>query len=479
MWTMRRRLGLLVLCGVTLLAGCGDDDDGTAGSDGGGLCTSAAVSAALAAAGPGDVVSLGACRVTGPFTVPASVRLRGAGVASSVVVAPADGVALTLVPGAAATPTQLQAITIESAGRAAVVIKGAGAAGLDSVNIAMTKGVGVATDQSTVTLQDVNITGDIEPADALTLPLLPDPASYPAHGLVAIGGDLTLRRFSASKLAATGVSFSASTASWAGGSACDNAGIGVRADGGTLLLTDVTACRTLQSGLNPVFGMLFTGGVVVTSSGVKLMDNERFGIAHVGSNGSHTDLVGMRNGDPAVWVQESTSFQLKGAGSMLVGNKFNALVVRDSSNVTLRDAMITDTVMQQRTTIPAPGQPSGPVTNGDGIQLVRATASVVQDVTLVNNGRIGMLLDVGSGSIGDVQIMGRVPVSGPANGALMQSTTGMVALGTGGWDSAVIRDAATLARDTAASMRLGTVGVGVISPQILPSPLRALADLRL
>jgi len=104
-----------------------------------------------------------------------------------------------------------------------------------------------------------------------------------------------------------------------------------------------------------------------------------------------------------------------------------------------------------------------PVLVGDGVQLVDSTTDVsLSNLHLVDNDRVGLLLDVGTGSTAGVRLSAiTVSGTGTALGAIAQGTT-VVA----GWDGPIVREGATATNDPVFTGVLEKAGA--ISPTDLP-----------
>ena len=444
-------LGLAFSCAA--LAGCGET----------GLCNSAELTAALAAAGPGDVISVGSCEVRGSFTVPAGVTLTGEGPTSRLIAE--GGPAVRAIPGV--QQTTITQLTISSAQATGLLAVGVGGLRVSNVQIDASTGSALRVESLTsATISDVTLTGPVTAELAATLPPTADPALTATHGLVIVASaDVNLERVRVSGFARFGVLALQSTVRWVGGGASDTLAVGLMADGGAITLENVEFCRVFSGvRLFPAYGLVFTGGASSTTNGVTLCDNEGYGMLQNGGIASHIDLVGMNNREPAVWIQESDSFALSGTGSMLANNALAGIVVVNSTNVNVADAQISGSTLATR--IVGAG---GSIRVGDGLHLVveDPTSVTLTNVTLTDNTRAGLLLDflVGTPDAMDLSSV-TVEGTGTAFGAIAQDAAGIVALGT--WDRNIIRRGATIANDASIASRLDVVGAVV--PMFLPPP---------
>ncbi len=430
-------------------AGCGSDDAG--------IVDAASLSAALAGARPGDVVHVGTARIEGRFTVPAGVSLVGAG-AGTVLVAPAGAAALTLAGG---TPeTRVSSLTIEVHGSIGVVARGGGGVALSEVTVTVAAGLGIgAEDLATLTLRNITVTGSVNAASAILLPTTPAPTDAPTYGIALVRiASAELVAVDVSGFGIAGIVATDATTVWNGGSSSGTRGTGMLVFGGTAEVTDVQLCGALAGGgLVPSYGAVFTGGADVRSQRLQVCDGVGYGILQSEARASHTDLVVRNMTEAGVWVQASDGFALSGAGSMLSGNRVAGLFAIGSSNVSVADATIAGTRNGMRIIDMAP------VLVGDGVQLVDSTTDVsLSNLHLVDNDRVGLLLDVGTGSTAGVRLSAiTVSGTGTALGAIAQGTT-VVA----GWDGPIVREGATATNDPVFTGVLEKAGA--ISPTDLP-----------
>lgn len=417
---------------VLLLVGCSS----------GPASTAAELTDALAGAGSGSVVEVAGATIEGNFTVPAGVTLRGAG-ADSTVIRGAAGQVLD-VQTAAGSTTRVSGISVESDGAAAMAIGGAGSAELEDVDVRITRGVGIGAEGlATLALTNVTVTGPVTPENATGQPVEPTPETAATHGLVVVDvADATLIEVRVSGIAMIGALFVDSGASWSGGGASQNLGVGMMASGGSMTMDGVQLCSTLQGfRLPPVFAGVFSDGVAVETTGLTVCDNDGFGLVHSSAGGHHGDLVGSGNANAALWVQQTSGLTVDGAATVLSDNEFAGAVVIDSDGVTVADAAIETTRLAVRTV-----GLTGRVEVGDGLQLVRSTSAIdISGVTLTDNQRAGLLLELGSGSTAGVGLSAvQATGTGTQLGVVAQSGTLEM-----GWDDGVTRSADLSTNDTA------------------------------
>jgi len=448
-----------MLLAAALLSSCGEDEH----------TDPASLSQALADAAPGEIVHAGAARIEGAFVVPAGVRLVGAGPGATIIVAPAGGTAITMMPGTPAT--EVHDLTVESDARAAIVARGSGNVAVDNVQVNATRGVAFgAQEVSSLILTNVTLRGPVNAENAASQPTDPAPTDTATHGLVLVRvADAHLTNVTSSGFGLFGALLLDSTTAWSGGGASDNLATGLMVAGGTAMLDRLSLCRTLQGvRLYPAYAGVFAYASTVTTSSLEVCDGQGVGLLHDRSIVSHLDLSAHGNRDAALWVQNTEQFELAGAGSVLEDNVFAGVVVAASSNITIRDARIDRTQTARRILAEA-----GAVDVGDGIQLVGSVSNVlVSGVTLDSNQRVGLLIDGGGSSIAGVHLESVfVNGTGTELGAIAQ--TGEIPVG---WDMGVTRGGATATNDLSFTGVLDTVGI--VAPDRQP-PLGAVADMGL
>lgn len=430
MAVVRKSLRLVLVAILAVAAGCGGDDENAACAD---------LTGALAGARAGDEVRLGACRVEGSFTVPAGVTLAGAAMDASTVAG-----SVTLEDGAA-----LADLAVHAERGTAIEVRGGSAR-----------------------LTRVDVTGPITPENADTIPPTADPTMTATHGIVLDGAGteaapVTLEDVRVSGFAAFGVLAVDSVVEWTSGSASDNLGVGIAADGGSIRLVDVEACRTL-SGLRtlPAYGVMLTGGEATTSN-LSSCDNRGIGVVQDSATVVHSDLVASGNSEPAVWAQRGGRLELAGTGTVVSDNGGAGIVVARTPDVLIRDAQIDATRITRRLV------DDGALRNvdiGDGIQVVLdgPTSGIrIEDVVLDGNARAGILFDLPDGGSVDDATLGAVTVVATdttAYGVIAQTPSAPVP--SGAWDASVTREGVAVMNDAAFAGGLDVVGI--IGPMYLP-----------
>lgn len=441
--------------------GCGDEGDDRP-------CTAAALSEALQAASAGDVVEVGACRIEGEFEVPGGVTLEGAGPAETFLVG-GEGPVLTL---SGDGTTVVRDLAVESDGRMGIRSSGSGEIELDGVDVRATRGIGIGIDGNpVVSLHTVHLTGPVLPENVEDFGSDVDPAVSATHGLVLLEvEDASLEDVTATGFASYGALLVGTNAAWNGGALDGNLGIGLCVAGGTASVDGVSIAGTLHgSGLRPGYSALVMDGAEVDSTGLSIRDSTGYGMVVSEATGHHEGLVAEGNTDAAVWAQSSTSFELTGA--TLSGNGFAGVVAADSSGIVITDSEIADTVLATSLFLDA-----GTIEVGDGVQLVGSAEGIrLEALTLRNNGRVGVLLDLDGASTAGVSL-DDVDVEGNGESLGVIAQNGTI---EDGWDASVARSGAVLDNDeafTTAGSELPLAGIlGAASfPQIDRNDLRGL-----
>lgn len=430
-------------------------------------CDAADLTMQLSRALPHAVVYVGACEVTGSFTVPVGVTLTGVDRATSIVHG-TTGAALTLEVGDGVR-TMVEDLTVRSDGAAAITVVGTGAATttstveLDRVTVHATHGYGIgAQSVGTFTATDVALSGPIAtPAQAAALVAPISPSTTATHGLVLDDVPAaTLTSVTTNGFAQFGALFlGTTTVQWHTGNASQNVGTGIMVDGATATLDTVDLLGT-YAGPPPgtAYGAVVKNDGALSTLHVNASNNEGFALMQDRGTGDHESFIARSNAFAAVWLEEgATSFHIHGAGTDIGGNGFAGIVGVVSSHVTIEDAHIYGTRMGTL----------GALNIGDGIHLSGAVDQVtLRNLRVENNARAEILVDAGD----PTHVVSSLTFSGvTVNGTAMQlgciDQNGMF---SGTWDAGVTRMGTTVAND------LGFDGhhldaVGVIGPMMLPN----------
>ncbi|MCB9596858.1 MAG: hypothetical protein H6719_29315 [Sandaracinaceae bacterium] len=472
-------------------------------------CDRDAAEAALAAAAVGETVELGSCEIQGPLHVPPGVQL--AGTTGTVVVAPVESGGIVALGGD--VPSTIHDLTVRVEGRVGILVRGGGAARIADVTIDARRGIAFgASELAELELARVTLTGPVHADNAMDSRWVrvagapaepaecPDPsgcdctpgeldeageracdaegrwATWTAtFGLVLSDiGHARLIDVDVNGFAAWGALLTDSDVVWGGGGVADTLGVGVRQVGGTLALSYMAAVRT-HGGLrgDRPYAIQATDGARVEGLALSLVDNERYGLLLSGSTGRLENLVATGNGDAALWISESTDFELTGAGSALADNGFAGAVVVRSSGVRLAEATIQRTVSQER-----PIGAIGVLRIGDGVHVIETAGAVeLADLVLTDNERAGVLVDLGAAGAGDVTFSSvSVTGTGAQLGAIAGRPGGAGQLtpeAPGTWDAGITRGGAVSANDLAFTGSIAAVTEPLPGPTFDPGNVLA------
>ena len=440
------RWGVLVGSLGIAVGACGDAP---------GICSSGELTAALAAAAPGDVVEIGACRVEGRFTVGAGVTLRGVGPESILASA---GTAIELA-GDGAT---LDALRIEHGGGHGIVAMAAGAIAIRHVAVDGTLGrAAIGIDgPSSVLLQDVTVGGPVTREAAGSVPADATATDTLLYGIVLVGvDDARFERVSVSGFGEAGVVSMDSALSWTGGDVGNNLGIGVWVNAGQATLRDLTIHDTLRGfRMTPTYGLIGRAGADVQTMGLTVSGSHAgFGLVQEGGTARHTGLISEHHDYGAVLAQRTTTFELTGA-SEIRDNNFAGMIAVEAGGLTVEDTAVTTTSSMSHVF-----GDWGSVIVGDGIQLVHPMAGTqLRRVSVDANERAGILLDLAGGDASSVTLTEVSANSAGAGLGCVAQNGSIVA----GWDSGLVRSGAALANDPGFTGHLDSVGI--IGPSDLP-----------
>lgn len=387
---------LLVMALVS--AGCGNADESP--------CNARDLERALAAAGAGDTVEVGACRIEGSFTVPDGVTLVGAGT--------------------------------------------------ERTTIAVSSGTGLELAGS-AEVAELSVVGNVTRTSAGSIPPTPDGTTTALIGIHAeSAGDVVLRDVSVRGFARFGALFVGADVTWTGGAASDNLGTAVMFSGGSADLGDLEICGTMRGLRLAAYGLVIADGAMALTRDVQVCDGEAFGVLHHGGTGMHQDLVVTGNGEPGFWVQENANVSIIGAGSLFAGNALAGLYAVGTPTVRVSDARIEGSTLATRV---GPGG-TEMIEVGDGAQLVLDDGATIafRNTTFAGNARVGLLVDVrGDGLPAGVTFDSvTVESSGTANGAILQNASGPIAPGT--WDGGITRSGSATALDPSVADRFAVLG---------------------
>lgn len=397
------------------------------------------LSAALDGASAGDVIRLAPGTYDGSLSIPAGVELRGAGPGPSIIVAPDNGTSLFVTGGTTEQPTVLANLELQVVGGFGLVVATGAALNVSDVQVRVERGVGLAFEGlDALILDNVNVIGPVNAANAASMPADPTAADSATHGLVLVRvSDARLTDVDVSGFAQFGALFVMSTVDWQRGVVDNVLSQGVMAHASDVRIAEVQIRDILQgTRIAPAYGLVATGESTVSSDSLSTTSVEGVGLFVAGASGSHANLTSMGNQQPGVWLQDADNVRFSGIGTALDDNGRAGIVALRSSGIEIADASVTAT----RTV------PSITGTVGDGIQLVESSNGIVlRDLALDGNERAGLVLDLSGGSTSTLTLSGiDVTGTGTQLGAIAQNGDIVP-----GWDDGIMRLGVTGANDAA------------------------------
>lgn len=454
---MNRSLAALLMLVPALVPACDEDE-----------CDVAVIQARLDAASPGDVVSIGSCRVRGALDVPAGVTLSGIGSSQSAIEAlPGNIVALTL-HSADGLVTAARDLRVQGLADTGLYATGTGAVEISDVAVAVAHGSGVAVDGvSRFDAEDLLIEGPVDESNRGDPSLVtPDPEATAVLGLYLDGVPATLTRLEVRGIALAGVAIRGGTTQLTDAIVRGNLGYGLVAEGGSLTVVDSAFEETWQGARGEPAMALALTDVVLDTERASLADNERYGIVHVGGRAVHRTLSAVGHGDVALWMASLDEARVL-AGSSIRDGRFAGLVVADVASATLTSLEVTGIASQRRNV--GAGGLAAEVEVGDGVHLVRSDAALT-DVSVVADGRAGLVVDLDATVTFEAVL---VESSGTALGAIGGIADAgdpflLVPSAVGGWDTGIERRGAAAVNDAAFEGDLDIVGSS--APNVLPVP---------
>lgn len=414
---------------LALMPGCG-----------GKICDADALIEALAGAGEGDEISVGACTLEGNFLIPRGVGLSGEGAAS--ILRSDSGVTVRLDTLAGAQAARVEAIEIRSSGQAALHAFGSGAAIVRGVEVEVELGLGVVGEAlASFEVRDVSIAGPVNDANIFNLPDIPTSTESGTHGLVLIDVaaaslfDTNVRGF-----ASFGALAIDTQLSWEGGEVRDNRAVGVMIEGGGATLNQLQVLDTKNGfRLIPAYGVVASGGAVIESAGLRAENTEGVAIFQNTGSARHLDLEVRASRNAGVWSQFASAVELSGTIEM---SRFAGVVSLETGTLMVHDAEIAATekvlhiIGETRAT-----------EIGDGLEIRGPMQSVtLQNLSLENNERAGVLFDFEGAGVPALSLSG---VTVTVTSTIEAAVVAQGGVPPAGWDSGVMRRGKTEAEDRA------------------------------
>lgn len=406
-----RSIGIPIglVTGLAALVACSSPPEGECASPTGSVCNDADLISALASAGPGDRVVVGACQIEGAFTVPAGVRLEGvrpqcsrlAGNGGTPIVTLSEDTALTnltveILPTAVCPMEGLDA-RCEAAIRGTG--SGTGSVELSELRIVTPVGAGAVIGSfDSVTLRSVVFEGGLDPTEPVPMPSEPSPLATVGLSMEYVR-TVDIDDLRASGFKGVAVALAESRITWARGQIFDNAGSGIILHrGSTVTIDSVTIANTRPLGILAGVGFQASNSDVTASN----LDVSGGGIAHHSDDGSHSGSYSF------VRVHD---------------NPFRGAELAHLNQIRVTDSSFNAT--------------SGTLL-GDGLVIFRAPrALVLERVEARRNDRVGIFIDllgetVGEATVSDVVVESEGDALGfiVQNGTLPGGDTGVTRLGT-------------------------------------------------
>lgn len=398
---------------LALVLGCGGEDA---------LCGSDDLREALAGATAGDVLELEACTFEGNFAVPEGVRLRG----QSGTVIRGSGDVLTLAAGASAEG--LEVLTTD--GRALVLE--AGEHELQRLGVRTERGTAIFATGAEGRWSDLEVTGNLD----IDRPFSIAPMATVEEGLYPVilqDSTIEMQRVNVLRGGPWGVIVLRGTLNWREGVLADVVGTGVYADDSEVRLENVEL-RNLRQGLqpgSPVAVLLHES--MGTMNGVRVLGSEGLGVLSDSSEVAFANGEAMDCAFGGLWAQGGRA---EVSGSLFDGNGFGGIVGRNMERLDVRSTMIRGTEEQ----LALSGDMG--VRVGDGLHATEVASLALDALDLVDNTRVGLLLD---GDVG-IAALESVTVSGGRLGAIHQNDGTIL---RDGWDVNVARTSVLTTNDAA------------------------------
>lgn len=465
-----RREGVLAAvlsCCVLASAGCDNQP-----------CTAEDVQQALDSAAPGQTVMVGACRVTGSVTIPPGVSLAGSGRGVSSIVSNGGAPAVTVTAGEA--QSTIRDLSIESSEGVGLLVQGGGSASISDVDFVVRGGIALGgRNVASLRLARVAIEGPFDADAAEILPANAGPDDGGAFGIVMIdsGTERTPIEMSNVEIRLTGpwgAILENSHVRWRGGLVADAVGVSVLVRGGRATLTDLVVDGALQ-GIQPfpAYGLVVAGAADVTTDGLVVRGGEGVGVLQESATARHVGVRIESNAYGGMYVQDSPSFTIEGPSAILANG------VAGVALASVVDARIQETDINRTEPILSRFGERGSFETADGLQILAPSGpTVLESVTLDNNRRIALLVDMTGASVGlDSLTFTDVVVDGFDNhlGAVAQTETGLIMGGT--WDRDIMRLGSTAMNDMAVTEPL-EIGGAIAAAYVPDIDLTSFATLR-
>ncbi|MGE0792272.1 MAG: right-handed parallel beta-helix repeat-containing protein [Sandaracinaceae bacterium] len=444
----RRGLALLTLTGslgVLALSACDPCAD---------------VVARIEALGAGETyVVPDGCVITSPVTVPAGATVEGG-------TFELDDASVTLAPSSdSARPTVLEGATLRggSASTPLVVARGAGFVAIRSSTFTTDRGIAFGVSGAEAELTTVDIVGNLDLARASEVPFPIDPATLATYGVTAIeGGTIRAEGLTVRRVAAGGLVCSSASLMIDGATLSESVGLGIWADDCDARLDRVEIFDLIAAPVRPGIGIAARASTLA-SDGLYAHDSPGYAIVSQSSDVTLDSPRVERLRQSGVWVESGSSLVI--ASGTFDANGGAAIAAVGAARLEVRETMVTNTAMAPIPT--ADGTSLERI--GDGIHVAQLAGQDTQvtltDVTLVENARVGAVLDGYMRGLPITLTAVRAETSGTELGVIAQNITGLPA----GWDASVTRVGSAATLDASAGALLVSPGglTGILMPPTL------------
>lgn len=452
------RFALPFLAVTSLLAACDSD-----------VCDRDTLVRQLQEAMPGDVVSIGECRIPGGISVPAGVTLEGVGRTTSAIEALPGNYEALVVNTRAGLVTTVRRLSVEGRG-VAIEVSGDGEVRIEEARIDVEAGWGVALDGiPEAVLHDVEIQGPIDADNADDAQWVS--ASMSDTGWIGIRanavGMLRLDDVAIDGMAWAGLVCQGGVVDADSLSVTHTLGYGVILDSTEAVMNAVEIAATYQGLRGEPSIALVADASTVTVRGLSLSQSARYGVVARGGRLDVEDLEARGGGDAALWVGGAEALRL-GGSNIIADTRFAGAVIVDSRGVDIHDLQVENTATSVRNV--GAGDVFGMIELGDGLHLLGdLSGAVFEDVRLLGNARAGLVVELGVGSaptFRGVSVEADLGALGAVAGRAAPMPLELVVGPEPGWDEGIARDAEATVNDASFT---GTIDVArVEAPAELP-----------
>ena len=311
----------VLLLATSLVSGCDDEGSSENRSD---------LTKLLAEARSGDTVNVAAGTYQGSFEIPAGVTLSGG--SGVVIVGPAEGPALRVIPGTSGAPTVVDNIAVQSGSLGVYVSGESGVVTLKNLAVESSGGVGVVIRGVDATLSNIALQGVITSDNDPDLNVSDTVSNSDTSilGLAVIGSSVDMSSVNITGFVGYGAVFYQSAGSWSTGRLKWVTGANIALEQTDLTLSNITVADHVTN--NTVkkaagYGLLALTGSTTTTDGLSIDGIQGIGVLVRGATASnHTTLTVTNNTKGGVHVEEveglsdgTSAFSMDG-GSVISGN---------------------------------------------------------------------------------------------------------------------------------------------------------------